>query len=194
MSTSSPSSTGRITIPRAEDLDSEQTNIYEAIRGGKRGEVPDLFMALMHNPKVADRTQALGVLLRYDTNLEPRLSELAILVVARHWACPYEWHYHEPEALKGGLDEDIVEAIRTGARPEFTHEDENAVHAYARELLTNRRVSDETYQQALALFGERGVVELTSLIGYYSMIAMTLTEHHVPLPGGAAPRIPDTPE
>ena len=68
-----------------------------------------------------------------------------------------------------------------------------AIYAYTRELLTNRRVSDESYQRAMTHFGERGVVELTSLIGYYSMIAMTLNEHRVPMPGGAAPKIPDVP-
>ena len=184
---------GRIPIPAADDLSDEQRAIYDSIGSGKRGEVPDLFMALMHNPTLADRTQALGVLLRYDTTLEPRLSELAILLVARHWACPYEWHYHEPEALKGGLAENIVEAIRTGARPKFENDDEKVVRAYTRELLTNRRVSDETYDRARDMFNDRGVVELTALIGYYSMIAMTLCEHRVPLPGGAAPRIADTP-
>ena len=193
MTDTTPSASGRITIPGPDGLNAEQQAVYDAIKGSKRGEVPDLFMATMQNPALTDRIQALGALLRYDTTLEPRLSELTILLVALHWACPYEWHYHEPEALKGGLDPNIVDALREGRPPTFEHDDEKAIHAYTRELLTNRRVSAESYQRAMTLFGERGVVELTSLIGYYSMIAMTLNEHRVPMPGGAAPRIPDIP-
>ena len=86
----------RLPLPSADSLSEDQRRVYDAILSGPRGTVPALFMAFMHNAELADRVQALGALLRYDTSLEPRLSELAILAVARHWSCQYEWHWHAP--------------------------------------------------------------------------------------------------
>ena len=135
----------------------------------------------MHNAELADRVQALGALLRYETSLEPRLSELAILAVARHWSCQYEWHWHAAEAARAGLPNAVIEAIKHRRPPPLSAEDEVTVYDFTCELQINRAVSDETYDKALALFGPAGVVELTALNGYYAMIAMTLNEHRVPL-------------
>lgn len=181
----------RIPVLTFEELNGEQRKVYEAIKAGRRGVVLDLFMALLHSPALADGAQRLGTFLRYETSLPPRLSELAILTTAREWSCQYEWHFHAPEAEKGGLAPTVIEAIRVGERPDFENADEMVVYAYARELLRNRRVSDETYQLALDTFGPVGLVELTALIGYYNMIAMTLNEHRVPLPDGATPALPE---
>jgi 4-carboxymuconolactone decarboxylase len=180
----------RIPLPREEDLDDAQRAVYDDIKAGRRGAVLDLFMMLLHNPKLADRAQRLGVFLRYETSLSTRLSELAVLTTAKHWNSSYEWHFHEKEARSGGLAPDIIEAVRGGGAPEFDNADEAAVYAYTREILSNRHASDETYQTALALFGNAGMVELTCLIGYYCMIAMTLNEHGVALPEGAEPALP----
>ena len=180
----------RIPLPREEDLDDAQRAVYDDIKAGRRGAVLDLFMMLLHNPKLADRAQSLGVFLRYETSLSTRLSELAVLTTAKHWNSSYEWHFHEKEARAGGLAPDIIEAVRGGGAPEFDNADEAAVYAYTREILSNRHASDETYQAALALFGNAGMVELTCLIGYYCMIAMTLNEHGVALPEGAEPALP----
>ena len=180
----------RLPLPGAEELTADQRRVCDAIRSGPRGTVPDLFMALMHNAELADRVQALGALLRYQTSLEPRLSELAILAVARHWSCQYEWHWHAPEAARAGLPDAVIEAIRHRRPPPLSGEDEVTVYDFSCELQINRAVSDETYDRALALFGPAGTVELTALNGYYAMIAMTLNEHRVPLPEGAAPQLP----
>jgi len=103
---------GRLPLPSVESLSEDQRRVYDAILSGPRGTVPALFMAFLHNAELADRVQALGALLRYDTSLEPRLSELAILAVARHWSCQYEWHWHAPEAAKAGLPDTVIEAIK----------------------------------------------------------------------------------
>jgi len=180
----------RIPLPKEVELDAEQREVYDKIKAGRRGSVLDLFMMLMHNAELADRAQHLGVLLRYETSLETRVSELAVLTTAKHWNSSYEWHFHEQEAKAGGLAEEIITSIRTGEAPQFQNADEAAVYAYTREILDNRHASDETYQTALVFFGNAGMVELTCLIGYYSMIAMTLNEHGVPLPDGAKPQLP----
>lgn len=180
----------RIALPKEDELDTAQRQVYDDIKAGRRGTVLDLFMMLLHSPKLADRAQRLGVFLRYETSLPARLSELAVLTTARHWNSSYEWHFHEREARAGGLAPQIIEAIRDEGAPQFEHADEAAVYAYTREILRNRHASDETYQTARAHFGAAGMVELTCLIGYYCMIAMTLNEHEVPLPEGAEPALP----
>ena len=84
----------------------------------------------------------------------------------------------------------MIEAIKHRRPPPLSAEDEVTVYDFSCELQANRAVSDETYDKALALFGPAGVVELTALNGYYAMIAMTLNEHRIPLPGAAAPQLP----
>lgn len=180
----------RIPLPKENELDDAQRKVYDDIKSGKRGAVLDLFMMLMHNAELSDRVQRLGVFLRYDTSLETRLSELAVLTTAKHWNSSYEWHFHEKEARAGGLAGEIIDAIRVGEVPKLNNTDEAAVYAYTREILDNRHASDETYRTALDLFGTSGMVELTCLIGYYCMVAMTLNEHGVPLPKGVEPQLP----
>jgi len=171
-----------IKIYKHEELNSQQNSIYNTILKGKRGEVPDLFMALMHNPSLAEKTQSLGTELRYETSLDPRLTELSILLIADFLNCPYEWHYHEPEALKAGVKQKDIESIKQKSRPDFVNKEEKTIYSFTNEAIQNRSICDETYNQAVEIFGERGVVELTSLIGYYSMLALILNEHRVPVP------------
>jgi len=123
--------------------------------------------------------------LRFKTGFAPRLSELAILVTARHLDCQYEWAAHERHALKGGLAQTVIDAIKAGRRPQLAA-DEQAVYDYATELHERRAVSSATYEKAQAAFGTVGVVELTALLGYYTMVAMTLNAHEI-MPEGPAP-------
>ena len=179
----------RIPILKETELNDEQRRVYEEIKESRQGKVPDLFMALLHSPVLADHGQRLGTFHRHRSSLPTRLVELSILTTAKHWSCAYEWHFHESAARENGLDGGVIEAIRDGAQLEFQRSDESAVYAYTHELLVNRHVSDETYQAAWDELGTVGVVDLTSLIGYYCMIAMTLNEHGVPLPEGITPAL-----
>ena len=183
--------TARLALPKVDELSDAQRRVHDAIENGPRGTVPALFMALIHNAELADRIQKLGTLLRYETSLDPILSELAILAIARHWSCQYEWHWHAVEAARAGLPDTVIEAIRHRRPPPLARAVETAVYDFTSELQANRAVSDETYDAVLALLGPAGVVELTALNGYYAMIAMTLNEHRVPLPDGAAPQLPE---
>ncbi len=179
--------TTRIPIPDPDTLSDDQRKVYDAIAGGPRGGVRGPFLALLHSPDLADRVQHLGAFLRYDTSLGPRLSELAILVTARHWTCQYEWLAHEPHARKAGLADGVIDAIREGRRPSFSNPDELVVYDYCRELHETRDIGDETHAAAVEAFGVDGTVELTALCGYYTLIAMTLNANRVPLPDGAEP-------
>jgi 4-carboxymuconolactone decarboxylase len=168
-------------------LTPEQRQVYDAIAAGPRAGVRGPFLALMHLPELADRIQHLGEYLRFKTSFQPRLSEFAILLTARHYTCQYEWQAHEPHARTGGLAHGIIDAIKERRRPEAMQADETAVFEFTTELLRNGKVADAVYESTVKAFGTRGAIELGALIGYYIMIAMTLLAHDVPLPPGMAP-------
>ena len=168
-------------------LSPEGRAVYDKIANSPRGGVRGPFLALLHVPEMCDRLQHLGAYLRYDTTFDARLSEMAILVVARRFNCQYEWFAHEPHAQKGGLAQPVIEAIRERRRPDNMKADETALYDFATELVTNNCISDTTYKRALDAFGKRGVVELAGLIGYYMMVAMTLVAHDLQPPAGTLP-------
>ncbi len=169
-------------------LTTEGRAVYDKIANSPRGGVRGPFLALLHVPEMCDRLQNLGAYLRYDTTFAPRLSELAILIVARRFDCQYEWFAHEQHAQKGGLAQPVIEAIRERRRPQNMQADEAALYDYANELTTNNSISAPSYRRALDTFGTRGVVELAGIIGYYMMMAMTLLAHDVQPPAGTPPQ------
>lgn len=180
----------RIPLFPIENMTEEQRRVYDAVVSGPRGVVVGPLRAALHRPELADKWQQFGEILRYRTSLPPRLSELAILVTARHWTSQLEWQQHAPAALKGGLSAAVIEAIRAGRRPAFTQEDEAAIFEFSLQLQEKKSIENKAYQKTLDLIGVQGVVELTALIGYYTMVAMTLIAHEIPLPEGAAPALP----
>jgi 4-carboxymuconolactone decarboxylase len=177
----------RIPLPTKDVLTPEQRRVYDAIGGLRGGHVPLIYQATMHSPELTDKWQQLGELLRYRTSLPERLSELAVLVVARHHDCQYAWHAHAPIALKAGVAPATADAIKVGRRPDFAKDDEAAVYDYSKELLETKFVSAPVYARALEAVGVTGVVELTALLGYYVMVAMALNAHELPLPAGVMP-------
>jgi 4-carboxymuconolactone decarboxylase len=168
-------------------MDPAQRAVHDKIVSGPRGRIQGPLRAALHNPELADKWQALGALLRYGTSLPPRLSEIAILVTGRACSSPFEWYAHRAEAEKAGIEKPVIDALLAQTEPSGLSEDDAVVHRYAVELNRHNSVSDATYAAALARFGERTVVELTALIGYYTMVAMTLNCHEIPLPEGVTP-------
>lgn len=177
----------RISLFPNDAMDSAQRAVHDKIVSGPRGRIQGPLRAALHNPELADKWQALGALLRYGTSLPPRLSEIAILVTGRACSSPFEWYAHRAEAEKAGIEKPVIDALLAQTEPPGLSEDDAVVHRYAVELNRHNSVSDETYAAALARFGERTVVELTALIGYYTMVAMTLNCHEIPLPEGVTP-------
>ena len=180
----------RLTLFPTYTMDDAQRAVHDRIVAGPRGRIQGPLRAALHNPELADRWQALGALLRYGTTLPPRLSELAILVTGRACRSPFEWYAHRAEAERAGIEAPIIDALLAQAVPPGLTPQELALHRYAVELNRDRSVCDATYATALAHFGERTLVELTALIGYYTMVAMTLNCHEIPLPEGVAPAFP----
>lgn len=163
-------------------LTAEQKRVYEEIAGGPRGGVRGPLAVWLRRPALADTAQALGRYCRYDSALDPRLSELAILVTARIWDAAFEWAAHEPHALKAGLPASVVEALREDREPEFDAEDEAVVYAVSRRLNLDRRLSDDLYARALATLGEDRLIDLIGVLGYYSLVSMTLNAFEVQAP------------
>jgi 4-carboxymuconolactone decarboxylase len=171
-------------------LSGEQRAVFDAIASGPRGVVQGPLRVWLQSPELADKAQALGAFCRYGTSLPPRLSELAILVTGAFWKSGFEWAVHAPIAMKNGVAEDVVEAIRTGETPNFEREDERIVYEFCRALHRDHVVPDDIYRRASEEFGTKTVVELVGLLGYYTLISMTINAFHVKLPDGAEEPFP----
>lgn len=177
----------RLTLPSPENMTPEQLAVRQKVVAGPRGEIKGPLRAALHNAELADRWQALGALLRYNTSLTPRQSELAILITGRHCRSPFEWFAHRSEGEKAGWSAQALDALLAQKRPEGLDASEAAIYQYALELNQSHSVSDQTHAAAVAALGEKGTVELTALVGYYTMVAMTLNAHEIPLPDGVKP-------
>lgn len=176
----------RIPLPAREELDAAQREVWDRVVAGPRGTVIGPLRAAIHNAELAARWSAMGEALRFGTSLPKRLSELAICVTGRRWSSQVEWWVHARVAAEAGIAPAILDAIREGHAPAFADPHERLVYDFARALQHDGRVPDETYAAARKSFGVKGVVELTALIGYYTMVSMTLNAHGIPLPDGAA--------
>jgi 4-carboxymuconolactone decarboxylase len=169
----------RLSTPNRDELNEDQKVVYNAIASGPRGEVVGPLGVWLHRAALADKAQQLGQYCRYDSSLEPRLSELAILVTARIWDAGFEWDSHEPPARAAGLADDIITALANDKEPEFEHADESVVYRVSRRLNIDRKLSAPLYQEAEQLLGKERLVDLIGVLGYYSLISMTIKAFEV---------------
>jgi 4-carboxymuconolactone decarboxylase len=172
----------RLAQLKEEDLNTAQQALLESLRAGPRGKSLTLrgpFAAWMHAPEFGQLAQALGAHARYKTALEPRLSEFAILCTARFWKAQYEWFAHGPMALKAGVKPKVIEDLRKGRAPASAPKDERAIYAFVQELYKTRRVSNQTYKRVRAFLNDAAMVELVGILGYYTLISMTLNVFHM---------------
>lgn len=166
-------------------LTPEQQVVADAIMSGPRGGLRGPFEAWLRSPVLADRAQQVGEYCRFNSSLPKHLSEFAIILTGKHWKAQYEFFAHARMAVEAGLPREMVEAVRTGTTPAFRDDPERAIYTFVTEYFATNRVSDATYQQALAhLGGERGVVDLVGIVGYYGLVSMTLNVFDVGLPEG----------
>jgi 4-carboxymuconolactone decarboxylase len=170
-----------------EAMTPEQRKAADAIVAGPRGGLRGPFQAWLRSPELADRLQKVGEFVRFSSSVPARLNELAILITARAWDAEFEWWAHRRLALEAGLDPSIADDIAAGRRPQALEADEAVVYDFCTELRRDRRVSDRTFAAALALLGEKGVIELIGVSGYYDVVSMTLNVAEVPIPDGAEP-------
>lgn len=184
-------------IPPAQWTD-DQCREARAIIDGPRGALIAPFVPLMRSPELMGHAQRLGEYLRYRSALGLRLSELAILVTAREWSQPVEWAIHAPIALREGVSAETLDALAHDRVPEGLPadlpEDEAVLLRFSRELLRRRQVSDATWADAVRCFGERGVVDLIGLHGYYGLLAMVMNAARTPPPADGATQPVGRPE
>ena len=172
-----------------EQMTPAQKTLTDHLMSGERKSMGGPFNVLLRSPEMGDLAQQLGAHLRFHSSLPPRLNEFAIIITARHWTAQYEWYVHKRNALQAGLNPAIVDALAAGKRPAAMPPEEEVVYTFCDELLRTKQVSDATFQAAIKAFGERGVVDLVGVTGYYQLISAILNVDRYPLPAGVKPEL-----
>lgn len=161
----------------AIDLDHatpEQVRAAQEIASGPRGRVSGPFLTLLHAPEIARRLQKVGEYLRFDSSLPKTILECAIVTVGRHWACAYECRFHEPLAREAGVPEAVLKGLEAGADIPSFPPDYRAVIDFCRQALRTGTVDDDAFAAIRAAYGREGALELLTVCGYYSTLAMVL--------------------
>lgn len=188
-----------------DQLDDAQRVLWENLTTGPRanperphggltgadGALIGPFNALLQSPEIGDVVQRLGAALRYGTTLEADLMETAIVTIGGHWRANFEFWAHARLAVEAGVPQEAVDAIRDGRPATFGDERQGLVYRYVRELIAHQRVSDGIYGELRGVVGERGVFELATLVGYYSLVSIGLNTFEVSLPAGVEAPFPE---
>ena len=172
-----------------DEMTPAQKAMVEHLIAGPRGGVNGPFNVLLRSPEIGDLGQEFGASTRFKSSLPQKLYELAILVTARYWTAQYEWQAHHRSALQAGLSPAIADAIAQGRRPASMQKDEEAVYNFVSELLNTKQVSDATFAAAKAAFGERGVVDIIAVTGWYNIVSMMLNVDRYPVLDGTQPEL-----
>jgi 4-carboxymuconolactone decarboxylase len=168
----------------------EQRAEAAPIVAGPRGALVAPFVPLLRSPELMGHVQRLGEYLRYRSALPPRLSELAILVTARHWAQQVEWAIHAPIAIAQGVPAQVVDDIAHNRTPAGLDDDALLVYRFCAELQATRQLGDQTWQALVERFGEQAAVDLTGIVGYYTLLSMVMNVARTPAPPSTAGRLP----
>lgn len=166
--------TDRMAPLPVETMSAAQRKVADAILAGPRKSIEGPFNAWLRSPELADRLQRVGEYLRFNTTLDKRINEMAILMTAQAWGAQYEWFAHYPLAIKAGLDAQTAADIGAGRKPAQLKDDEAIVWAFTTQLRRDHSVDDATYASAVKAFGEQGVMDLIAVNGYYDLVSMTL--------------------
>lgn len=172
-----------------DEMTPAQRTMIEHVLSGPRGSTDGPFNVQLRSPEMGDLGQQFGAATRFATSVPRKLYELAIIITARHWMAQFEWTAHHRGALQAGVSPAVCDAIAAGRRPSAMPQDEEVVYNFATELLEKKQVSDPTFDAAKKLLGERGVVDLISVMGWYGTVSMYLNVDRYPLPEGSQPEL-----
>jgi 4-carboxymuconolactone decarboxylase len=172
-----------------DQMTPEQQTLTTNVLNGPRRNLGGPFNVLLRSPEMGDLTQKLGEYARFRPSVPAKIRELAIIVAARHWTAQFEWNAHRQAAAQAGISEPIIQAIANRRRPTGMQPDEEAAYNFANELMETKQVSDATFKAAVDKFGEKGVVDIIGVMGYYQMVSMLLNVDRYPLPAGATPEL-----
>lgn len=146
---------------------------------------------MIHSPEMRHRANVLVNYLRDESSLSKKIQELVMILTARAMDCPYIWHAHGARARQQGISDTFVDALRDHQPLPALPADEQIVVNYVQELFTTHKTSPATFQAALTQFGARGVTELTTLMGYYTLLAFNANTFEIDVPaGGPEPKLP----
>jgi len=172
-----------------DEMTPAQKTMMDHLVNGERRGAGGPFNVLLRSPEMGDLVQQFGASMRFHSSLPRKLNEMAIIITARQWTAQYEWNAHRAAAAQAGLNEAIIKSIAAGKRPESMDPDETIVYNFGIELLNTHQVSDANFKAVKDKFGERGVVDLISVMGYYQLVSMLLNVDRYPLPAGAKPEL-----
>lgn len=172
-----------------ESLDARQREVADQLTRGPRGGVKGPFIPLLRSPELVDRLGRIGEYVRFGSSLAPRISELVMLIVARQWTNQFEWAVHVPLALEAGVDRSVVDAIADGRYPKPIVNDEDVAYAICDELARTKSVCETTYRRAIETFGERGLIDIVTVYGYFTTVCAVMNVAHTPPPESDVPRI-----
>jgi 4-carboxymuconolactone decarboxylase len=171
----------------ADKMTEAQTKAAAEFAAARNSTPTGPFGVLLRVPELMDLGFRWRQHVQFRSALDQRQTEFVILMTARHWTQQYEWNAHYPAAIKAGLKPETIAAVAEGRRPGQMADDETILYDLCMELQRHHSVSDATYARALAKFGEAGIVETTSIAGYYTLLAMVMNTARTPLPAGAKP-------
>ena len=173
-----------------DKMTAAQRTVADAIMSGPRKRMSGPFNAWLRSPELADRLQKVGEYVRFNTSLDKRINEMAILMTAHAWGTQYEWYAHAPLAIKAGLDPAVVAAIGAGRKPDNMKDDEAIVWEFTTQLRRDHSVDDAIYARALEKFGERGIMDIIGIMGYYDITSMTLITMQAGAPNDSVKPLP----
>ena len=172
-----------------DEMTSPQKKMIDNLLAGPRGGAAGPFNVLLRSPEMGDLAASFGAATRFKTSISPKLNELAIILVGRHWTSQFEWQAHHRAALQAGLSPAICDAIAEGKPPQRMAKDEEVVYNFVTELLNTKQMSDATFTATKAAFGERGIVDPIGVMGWYTTVSMVLNVDQHPLPDGQPPEL-----
>ncbi len=188
-----PESGCRLPLPKREALDEAGRRIYDQATDPKGGTIRGLKGPAgiqLHSPALAALVRPVNRYLRFESGLGARVRELAILVTARECDSRFEWAAHEPEALKEGVSQAIVDVVKHRKPVAGLDERDAIIIEMGRELFRSKKLSSATYRRALAQFGARGLVDLIELMGNYAGTALLLAAFDMQLDPGTSALLP----
>lgn len=177
----------RLNLPPKAQLSAEQQRLYEEFAGTRGGSIRGPFSVWLHTPAIAEGANKMAMALRLNGKLEKRLFELAVLIVIRRGLAQFPWFVHRGAAVEAGLAPAVVDAIEARRTPPFAREDERVIYDLVNELVETKSLRQESYQRGLTQLDRERLIELVSVVGYYTLITMVVNSFDVDTPDGSRP-------
>ena len=178
----------RLTPVARDQMTGHQSKLYDRISAQRTGgKVGGPFAVMLHAPNICDPVSQFIDQLMSDSPLPHKLKEVTILTIAQAYQAPYEWVVHERRARRFGLEDSVIKSLKTGQKPVFSDPTEKLIYNITKEMLDQRRLSDNLYKQAEETLGKEPLVEFIVLLGFYISIAVLLVFFEVEGPDGENP-------